>query len=205
MLRRLVEKARIWLWSRDQNNSLPLRRYFKDHFQIDVGLYSYGCFDPWRFTGPVKVGRYCSVAKTARVIPGNHPYTALTTHPALYESQFGVVEADINLDRELIIEDDVWIGHHALIMPSCSKIGRGAIIGAGAIVTSDVAPYSIMVGAPARQLKMRFSDATIAAIEASQWWKMSTAELREFVKAHPDIVYDPVNKAIPRIGGKGPD
>lgn len=199
VLRGIVEKARIWLWRRNELTSQPLRRYFCRNFNIDVGLYSYGCFDQWRFTGPVKVGRYCSVAKTARVIPGNHPYTALTTHPFLYESKFGVVAADIDLNRELIIGDDVWIGHHALIMPSCTAIGRGAIIGAGAIVTSDIAPYSIVVGNPARLLKMRFDEATIDEIEQSEWWKMPIEELRHLVQNHQEIVFDPANKTIPRF------
>jgi len=82
-------------------------------------------------------------------------------------------------------------------MPSCKSIGRGAIIGAGAIVTADVAPYSIVVGNPARLLKMRFDEATINEIEKSEWWNMSTQDLKQFVRSNRDFVFDPMNKTIP--------
>jgi maltose O-acetyltransferase len=55
-----------------------------------------------------------------------------------------------------VIEDDVWIGARAIILPGC-KIGRGAIIGAGAVVSKDVAPYDVVVGNPARVIKSRLA------------------------------------------------
>lgn len=67
------------------------------------------------------------------------------------------------------IEDDVWIRHNAIILPACRHIGRGAVIGAGAIVTHDVASYSIVVGNPARKLRDRFEPALVEAIEATNW------------------------------------
>jgi len=57
--------------------------------------------------------------------------------------------------RLLIICDDVWIGRRAMILPGCRRIGRGAIIGAGAVVTKDVPDYAIFAGNPARVVKMR--------------------------------------------------
>ncbi|WP_306300121.1 CatB-related O-acetyltransferase [Erythrobacter sp. LQ02-29] len=187
----LIEKLKIKLWSRKQSTSTELRDYFREHFRIDVGLHSYGCFDQWRMPGPMKIGRYCSIARTVRYVPINHPYDALTTHPALYERRFGVVDTDIHWDDCLVIEDDIWIGHYAVILPSCKFIGRGAIIGAGAIVTKDVAPYSIMVGNPARKLKDRFTPDMVAQLEASQWWTMSIPELRALVAENPDLVFKP--------------
>ena len=137
-LRSALLAARLYLMRRREIDSLKLRRFFCENYDIDVGLYSYGCFDRWRMPGPLRIGRYCSIGKTVRVATLNHPTEAITTHPALYERRFGVVDRD-NLDAAtLIIEDDVWIGHFAMILPGCKHIGRGAVIGAGAIVTRDV-------------------------------------------------------------------
>lgn len=199
MLSRAVEKAKVWRWSRNQAFSEPLRDHFRKHHRIDVGLYSYGCFDQWRMTGPLKIGRYCSIAKTVRSVPINHPYSALTTHPALYESQFGVVDESIHWDEVLTIEDDVWIGHYAVILPGCKFIGRGAIIGAGAIVTHDVAPYTIVAGNPARKLKDRFEPALVEAIEATKWWEMSMNELRKAVMTDRSAIFEPTIERLSHL------
>ena len=118
MLASLVEKIRVKLWLRNQHVNGRLRTYFRDRFRIDVGHYSYGCFDRWRMPGPIRVGRYCSIANTVRSAPINHPFDAMTTHPALYERKFGVVDQDIFYDDVLVIEDDVWIGHNVMMSGS---------------------------------------------------------------------------------------
>jgi virginiamycin A acetyltransferase len=188
--------VRLYLMRRRQFDNVKLRDYFARNHDVQVGLYSYGCFDPWRMRGPMQVGRYCSIAGSARTALGNHPIEALTTHPALYERSFGVVDANVQLDELLVIEDDVWIGHNATILAGCKRIGRGAVIGAGAIVTQDVAPYAVMVGNPARKLKDRFPPDLIEAIEASRWWELDLPELRDLVRTNPDLVYHPTAESI---------
>ncbi|MBA4011928.1 MAG: hypothetical protein C0481_08690 [Phenylobacterium sp.] len=89
------------------------------------------------------------------------------------------------------IEGDVWIGHNAIILPGCRHIGRGAVIGAGAIVTHDVASYSIVVGNPARKLRDRFEPALVEAIEATKWWELSIHELRELIVRDSEIEFAP--------------
>jgi virginiamycin A acetyltransferase len=187
----ILTAARLYLMRRRQFDNVKLRRYFQDRFQIDVGLYSYGCFDQWRMPGPMRVGRYCSIAATARSVLSNHPMQALTTHPALYERAFGVVATDLVRGEALVIEDDVWIGHNALILPGCKRIGRGAVIGAGSVVTRDVEPYAVFAGNPARMLRRRFDPGLIDAIEHSQWWELDLDGLRQLVLERPDIVFHP--------------
>lgn len=196
MLASLVEKIRIKLWSRRQHDSAPLRAYFRDRFRIDVGLYSYGCFDRWRMPGPIRIGRYCSLANTVRSAPINHPFDAMTTHPALYERKFGVVDEDIFYDDVLVIEDDVWIGHNVMILPGCKHVGRGAIIGAGAVVTKDVPAYAIVAGNPAKKLRDRFTPDLIAALEASRWWELDPPALRQLVRANPELVFHPTAASV---------
>ena len=187
----LLEKLRIRWLCRDEYEGTALRRYFAKRWEVEAGLYSYGCFDPWRVPRRTRIGRYCSFARTARILDANHPIDALSTHPYLYEKRFGVVAEDRIDAAWLIIEDDVWLSHNVTISPGCKFIGRGAIIGAGSVVTRDVAPYAIMAGAPARLLRYRFDPATIAAIEASRWWERDKAGLKQLIDAHPEAVFAP--------------
>jgi len=196
MLKSLIEKARVKIWSRDQFRNRKLRNYFREKHRIDVGYYSYGCFDQWRMPGPIRVGRYCSIANTVRSAPINHPFDALTTHPALYERKFGVVDQNIHWDDVLVIEDDVWVAHNVVILPGCKFIGRGAIIGAGAIVTKDVPAYSIMAGNPARKLRDRFEPGLIHALEKSRWWEMDAAQLRALRESDPDLLFHPTVSSV---------
>lgn len=191
LARSLAERVRLWRWHRDQFENPDLRKWFKDKHRIDVGLYSYGCFDQWRMPGPLVIGRYCSIAKTVRSAPINHPFDAITTHPALYERKFGVVENDIHYDDPQVIEDDVWIGHNAMILPSCRRIGRGSIIGAGAIVTRDVPRYAVVAGNPAKILRERFPTELQQALEESCWWMLDLQGLRDLVRDHPDLAFHP--------------
>jgi virginiamycin A acetyltransferase len=168
-----------WLrWKREQMTNLALRQYFYDRFDIEVGLYSYGCFDRWRMPGPLRIGRYCSFGNSVRVVDANHPLDGLTTHPIGYDPNAGVIDHSRINPVPLVVEDDVWVGHNTVILPGCKHIGRGAVIGAGSIVTRDIAAYSIVAGNPARMLRPRFSECVIEAIEASQWWRLTPAELR---------------------------
>ncbi len=191
-----VMAARLYLWRRRQMDNPALRAFFSQHYGIDVGRYSYGCFDRWRLPGPMTVGRYCSFASTVRRAPANHPLDALTTHPALYDPSLGVVDEDLSHNRALVVEDDVWVGHYVMILPGCGRIGRGAVIGAGAVVTRDVPAYTVVAGNPARELRARFDPATIEALEASRWWELDMNELADLARERRDLVFHPSAEAL---------
>jgi virginiamycin A acetyltransferase len=146
-------------------------------------MYSYGCFDRWRMPGPMNVGRYCSIANSVRSVLQNHPYQSITTHPLTYDPKFGVITSEALNSRILVIEDDVWIGHQALILPGCKHIGRGAIIGAGSVITKDVPAYSVIVGNPGSVIKMRFPQSTIEAVEKTKWWERDLFEIGNLYQA----------------------
>ena len=76
-------RERLLLRRERQNEyeSQALRRHFASLYDITIGLYSYGCFDRWRIPPGSVIGRYCSIAKTARILDANHPIDALSTTP----------------------------------------------------------------------------------------------------------------------------
>ena len=152
--------------------SATLRRILSVYYGVQVGAYSYGeCLIPGAFPAGVTVGRYVSVAKDVRVLLRNHPYERLSMHPFFYNHGLGVVPHDTIEQGTLTIEHDVWIGERAIIAPGCRRIGLGAVVGAGAVVTHDVAEFTIVAGNPARPIRRRFDEATCDLIRNSRWWQ----------------------------------
>lgn len=187
----ILEKIVLRTLRKRQFDSTLLRDIFRKRYGIEVGMYSYGCFCPQRIAAGTRIGRYCSIAETVRVLNGNHGLHFLTLHPFTYNTTLGVVDKETITRTRCVIEDDVWIGHNAMILPNVSRVGRGAVIAAGAVVTKDVAPYAIVAGNPARVLRMRFDEELIAQIEASRWWEWDKAELARQIRECPELVYQP--------------
>lgn len=191
IIRTLIDKFMLRTAGRDEYESVEIRRYFERTYNIRVGLYSIGAFDRWRIPPNTIVGRYCSIAKSSRLLDGNHPIDQLSTHPYFYLKQFGIVDDDKAVVQAPVIEDDVWLGHNCTIMPGCHLIGRGAIVGAGAIVMGDVPRYAIMSGAPAKLVRYRFSPEVIEAIEATQWWLLDKDALKRALRRAPGFATAP--------------
>lgn len=195
LARSILDKLAVRVLGRNEYESEALRAYFRKHYDIQVGKYSIGAFDRWRIPPGSRIGRYCSIAKSARLLDANHPIDAISSHPYFYLKKFELVSEDRAQIRPPIIEDDVWLGHNCTIAPSCNRIGRGAVIGAGAVVMNDVPPYAVMVGAPAKLVRYRFSSDTIAAIEATRWWTLDREELQAALKSSPTLALRPSPEA----------
>lgn len=141
---------------------------------VTMGDYSY-C-DGFNEIDYATIGKFCSIANFVRINPGNHPtYSRIAQSHFTYRSrQFGFGPDDDEFFRWrkshwVTLGNDVWIGHKATIMGGVT-IGNGAAIGTGAVVTKDVEPYAVVVGVPARKIRMRFDDLLIEKIEKSLWW-----------------------------------
>ena len=107
-------------------------------------------------------------------------------HPYFYNPALGFGVRDVERNG-LNIGHGVWIGYNVLILPGCTSIGNGAVIGAGAIVTHDVESYSIVGGNPASKIKMRFEEGFIEMIEKTQWWNYSPEKLIKYYDKFLDI------------------
>lgn len=168
--------------------SLSLRDIMRQCHGLDIGLYSDGGpFIPGQFRRGMKIGRFCTIARTVRAFNANHPMNLRSTHAFFYNPALGLVKEDLILRLPLEVGNDVFIGHNAIILPSVRSIGHGAVIGAGSVVHEDVPPFAVVVGHPARVVRYRFRKEIIAELLASRWWDRPLAEIAKDVESftHP--------------------
>nr|WP_315184844.1 CatB-related O-acetyltransferase [uncultured Flavobacterium sp.] len=110
------------------------------------------------------IGKYSSIAPYVMIGGAEHSYWWYSTSHHISKENIG--------GKLTVVGNDVWIGTHAVIRQGIT-IGNGAVIGAGSVVLSDVEPYSVVVGSPAKKIKMRFDSKTEMAIEGSDYWNYS--------------------------------
>ena len=156
--------------------SASLRQVMREHHGIDAGLHSYGCFDPSRFAS-CTIGRYVSIGPGARAFRRNHPTDRISLHPYFYNTKLGISETETMPPRALEISDDAWIGANALLLPGCGRVGRGAVIGAGAVVTRDVPDYAVAAGNPAQIIRQRFPVEIQDMLQQTRWWTLPKDDL----------------------------
>nr|WP_295255861.1 CatB-related O-acetyltransferase [uncultured Blautia sp.] len=142
-----------------------------DYSYINSG-YLYNCV----------IGKYCSIGQNVSLGPGEHYVNHLSTFPIsnLVLGKKDLTEFKASLPA--MIGNDVWIGNNAVILQGI-KVGDGAIVAAGAVVTKDVEPYSIVGGVPARVIKKRFDEVTIQKLMDLAWWKRG----EEWIRSNRDL------------------
>lgn len=115
--------------------------------KVSLGDYS-GIGVNSKIYGECAIGSYVMMGEDVTIITRNHSFTR-TDVPMMFQG--------FDDERPVVIENDVWIGDRVIILPGV-RIGAGSIIAAGAVVTKDVAPYSVAAGVPARRIKDRLAD-----------------------------------------------
>ncbi len=141
-------------------------------------------FYPW-IGDKLVIGKFCQIAAGVEFIMNgaNHQMNSVSTFP-FYTLEGWDAKApnkeDMPYKGDTIIGNDVWIGQNAVLLPGV-HIGDGAIIGANSVVGSNVAPYSIVVGNPAKEIKKRFDGELIALMEKWQWWNKSIEEVNSLI------------------------
>ena len=141
-------------------------------------------FYPWSRDRLI-IGKFCQIAAGVEFVmnDANHQMNAVSTFP-FYTLEGWDMEppasSDMPFKGDTVIGNDVWIGQNAVILPGV-HIGDGAIIGANSVVGCHVAPYTIVVGNPAKALRKRFDDELIDLLLRFRWWEKSVEEINRLI------------------------
>ena len=131
------------------------------------------------------IGKFCQIAAGVNFIMNgaNHHMNAVSTFPFyIFESWEQQVPplSEMPLKGDTIVGNDVWIGQNATILPGV-HIHDGAIIGLSSVVASDVPPYTIVAGNPAKEIRKRFDDELINLMLEFRWWDLSIEEINSLI------------------------
>ncbi len=137
----------------------------------EIGYKSYSAA-AWIAAG-TKIGKYCSIASGCWIHPEEHFFDGVSSSPNVPGHIW--TPADYQSKNGCSIENDVWIGLNVIILQSCTKIGNGSVIAAGAVVTQDVPPYAIVGGVPAKVIRYRFPENICNELLSLNWWDFPTA------------------------------
>lgn len=147
-----------------------------------LGDYSY-C-DRYCDIANAEVGKFSNIASFVRVGATDHPLDKASLHHFLYRSASYWDDAADDAEwfgkrraRRSVIGHDTWIGHAAQVKPEVT-VGHGAVVASGAVVTRDVAPYTIVAGVPAKPVRDRLPGLVAERIMALGWWDWDHARLR---------------------------
>ena len=186
----------------DPNTIHPIAGYDKEIYvkptiqnpNITVGDFTYIAdseferhvtnFYPWS-KDKLSIGKFCQIAMGVEFImnDANHQMSAVSTFP-FYTLDGWDMEApsasDMPFKGNTVIGNDVWIGQNAVILPGVN-IGDGAIIGANSVVGSNIAPYTIVAGNPAKVIRKRFDEELIDLMLRFKWWDKSITEINELI------------------------
>lgn len=137
-------------------------------------------FYPWSRDRLI-IGKFCQIAAGVEFVmnDANHQMNAVTTFPFYTLEGWRMAApspADMPFKGDTVVGNDVWIGQNAVILPGV-RIGDGAIIGASSVVGSDVDPYTIVAGNPARPIRRRFDQELTALLLEWKWWDLPTEEI----------------------------
>lgn len=175
----VVNNSSIGNQSTVGDDSVIVNSTLGDYVEIDrrnyihnstIGSFTYTGMNT--YIGMSEIGKFCSISRSVDVGGVDHNYCSVTTFPD--EKMLGkIMKKDWKVDtsEKIIIGNDVWIGQGVTIIKKRGiRIGNGAVIGAGTLVTKDVPDYAIVVGTPARVIKYRFEPEVIEELIKIQWW-----------------------------------
>lgn len=148
----------------------------------------------------LRIGKFCAIARGVKFIMNgaNHKLSGISTYPfQIFGNGWEVVmpkPGDLPYKGDTVIGNDVWLGYESLIMPGVN-IGNGAIISSRSVVVSDVPPYTIVGGNPARTIKIRFDPEIVERLENIAWWHWDIEKITENVGLIVSADVDALEKA----------
>jgi len=188
---------KMWKWKNKNNFAVPGIISSVDKIEslkrLEIGYNSYGVinFMDFHTSGDIlKIGSYCSIASRVFFMLGaEHDISAISSYP-FKVMLFGVEKEGLS-KGDIVVEDDVWIGMDSKIL-SGVRIGQGAVIATGSVVTKDVKPYSIVGGNPAKHIRYRFSENLIEKL-----LKIDIVKLFDsFTRDNLDLIYAPLTEEV---------
>jgi acetyltransferase-like isoleucine patch superfamily enzyme len=178
---------RLKNWSNPHNlTRLHLKRVAQK-YGFEIGNFTYGR-PKVRFPesgAKLFIGKYGSIADNVQILlGGNHRLDFVSTYPfgamtGIWSEAAGRTDFSVSKGN-VTIGHDVWLGSGCLIMSGVT-IGNGAVVAAHAVVTKDVPPYAVVGGNPAKIIRQRFDEASIARLNASQWWDFPRERIVELI------------------------
>jgi acetyltransferase-like isoleucine patch superfamily enzyme len=174
-------KCSIHETSKVESGSQLINVVFDKHSYCGYDCEIYNC----------EIGSFCSISNNVIIGGGRHPMEWVSTSPVFYEGRDSV-KAKFATHKKAnslrtVIGHDVWIGGNVMIRQGVN-IGTGAIIGMGSIVTKDVAPYSIVAGSPASEIRKRFDEDIISTLLDIKWWEFDDEKLKYYAQFFNDPV-----------------
>ena len=154
------------------------------------------------------IGKFCQIAAGVESVMNgaNHQMNAVSTFPFYTLEGWSMApppSSEMPLRGDTVIGNDVWIGQNAVILPGV-RIGDGAIIGANSVVGSDVAPYTIVVGNPAKLLRRRFDEELTDLMLAWKWWDKPVEEIDSLIPILTNSDLDAVKRQIRELLSRKP-
>ncbi|MBR5406839.1 MAG: CatB-related O-acetyltransferase [Lachnospiraceae bacterium] len=169
---------RKWRRSNQHNGTFPMNVFPMG--AVSVGKASYGELNVITFGDKtrLKIGNYVSISQEVKfLLDVEHHLDHISTFPFKVKI-LNECEYEAFSKGDITVDDDVWIGYGSIIM-SGVHIGQGAVIAAGSVVTKDVLPYTVVGGAPAKEIKKRFSEDIIETLLGFDFGKLDSEIIRE--------------------------
>lgn len=179
------QKTKIMWKCKNPDNTTYSNNFF-DISKVEVGKYSYGPLNVHTYRGitsVLKIGHFCSIASDVHfILGGEHGCNTISTFP--FKQMILNCGVDTTSKGDIVVEDDVWIGHGTTVL-SGVRIGQGAVVAAGAVVTKDVPPYAIVGGVPAKVIKYRFAPDIIEELLKVDYSRLD----KYLIQEHIDDLY----------------
>lgn len=180
-----------WVKKNRHNTTVP-RRIF-DETIVSVGRFSYGPLNVFSYGNPNEkliIGDFVSISSDVKfILGGNHAINNILTFP--FKVKLYGQDTEASTKGPIIIEDDVWIGMNSLIL-SGVRIGQGAVVAAGSVVTKDIPAYSIVGGNPAKIIRYRFNSDTVNKLKNINFKKIDV----DFIKKNIEVFYKDVDDKL---------
>lgn len=171
-----------------------------DHPNIEIGDWTYyndrrmpedyaTTLAPYLFRGAperLRIGRFCQIAEGVQFITAtaNHAMGGVSTYPfSVFDPpRFGSYRASLPAGRDNVVGNDCWLGREAMLLPG-AELGNGVIVAGRAVVRGKVPHYAVVLGNPARILRMRYDTETTKRLLDLAWWDWPASRIAEALPA----------------------